>query len=54
MPRKTAIITFSIPFELLSLVDEFKRKTGISRSELIRQSIIQGLANIEKLGDKNA
>jgi metal-responsive CopG/Arc/MetJ family transcriptional regulator len=46
--RKTAVVSLSMPKELLTLLEQARRSIGLSRSEFMRQSIVQRLIEMKE------
>ena len=52
MKRKTVVITLKVDYSLLERIDEIAEKTGRSRSDLIREGLLEVLRKYSFLLDK--
>lgn len=48
-PTEQPILSLRVPAELLERVDAISKRTGISRSTLVRNALTRGLKNLEKM-----
>lgn len=48
-PTEQPILSLRVPPELLERVDAISKRTGISRSTLVRNALTRGLKNLEKM-----
>ncbi len=48
MPRQTKIVNMSLPFDVYAQVEELARQKGISKSQLLKESLKQFIASEER------